>query len=102
MGMRGGFQQSEQTRAGRNRSVRPFPALEPAGEGLIVEAVELGELRPAQAAGIVGIQHCRALFGSEADPAAPVGFEDDVVRFSHSVPDYDRYAPTGHKYQTVL
>jgi len=33
---------------------------------------------------------------------APVGLEDDVVRFSHSASDHDRYAPVRHKYQTVL
>ena len=47
--------------------MRALPSLEPAGEGLIVEAVELGELRSAQAAGVVGRQQDGALVGGEAE-----------------------------------
>jgi hypothetical protein len=65
--MCGGFQQGEQARAGSNRPMRALPSLEPAGEGLIVEAVELGELRSAQAAGVVGRQQDGALVGGEAE-----------------------------------
>jgi hypothetical protein len=78
--MCGGFQQGEQARAGSNRPMRALPSLYPAGEGLIVDTVELGELRPAQAAGVVGREQGGALLGGEAEPAAAVRFENNVVR----------------------
>ena len=64
--------------------------------------MELGELRPAQAAGVVGCQQGGALVGGEAEPAALVGFDNGIVRVSHSGSYYDRYAPARDKYHTVL
>ena len=69
----------------------------PAGEGLIGEAVELAELRSAQAAGIVGRQQGGALVGGEAEPAALVSFDNGMVRVSHSASDYDRDEPAATK-----
>jgi hypothetical protein len=44
----------------------------------------------------------RALFGSEGEPAAAVGLEDDVVRFSHSASGDERHASASHKDHALL
>ena len=56
-----------------------------------------GESHGAQAAGVVGRQQDGALVGGEAEPAALVGFDNGMVRVSHSGSYYDRDDPAATK-----
>ena len=59
-----------------------FPA------GSILDTVECGKARAAQAAGLNGHHHGRSSFRGITEPAAPVRFQDTVIRSSHSLLRY--------------
>ena len=86
---------TQERRTRQSRCLRcglPFAFLEPVGQCLILDTVECGEARAAQAAGLKGVHHGRSLFRGITEPAAPVRFQDTVIRSSHSPLRYVCYA----------
>jgi hypothetical protein len=55
------------------------------GQRLILHALERGEARAAQRTGLASFDQSFSLIGSVAEPAPAVGFDNAVVRSSHSL-----------------
>ena len=81
---------------------RLLALLDPGGQGLILHTVQGGESRPAEAAGLVGLEQGEPLFRGKAQPPAAVGLQYCVVRSSHRWLRYDRYATPARKFVRCL
>lgn len=74
------------------RTFGVFALLEPTGEGLVVDAVDLGKARATQATGLIGLDERGSLFGGIAETPPAVRLQDSFIRSSHNPLRYDCYA----------